>query len=276
MITLNLLKQKKGFLTALIFLLTLNTFSQDALTSNNTIITGAAVVSAFDEEVDPSKDPPKNNVKERILDNDPETDWAGNLGNAIGEASIIISLGAAYDLAEIQYLTVAKDDPYAFQLLVSSNGTDYTDVYNGAIQQSNLDATYKQFILPSVQTGVTHVKLICFGRIDATTETNKSSWNTISEIGLYKEGSTASTISNELSQVSLYPSPAKNQLSLKNFSNKVSKIEIYNLLGKKLISNKIVNANQTIDTSKLVSGIYLVKLSDDNNVSATKKIVIQH
>jgi poly(beta-D-mannuronate) lyase len=274
MITLNLLKQKKSYLSVLVFLLTLNTFSQDPVTTSNDEITSGIVVdSAFDEEVNGSD---KNNIKERIIDNDVDTDWAGNLGNASGEASVIFSLGAAYDLAEIQHLTVAKSDPYAFQLLVSTDGTNFTDVYSGAIQQSNLDATYKQFILPSVQTAITHVKLICFGRIDATTEANKSDWNTISELKFYKEGTTASTISNELSQVSLYPSPAKNQLSLKNFSNKVSKIEIYNLLGKKLISNKIVNANQTIDTSNLANGIYLVKLSDDNNVSATKKIVIQH
>ena len=272
MITLNLLKQKKAILTALVFLLTLNTFSQEPLASSNTIITGATVDFAFDEEVSDTK----TNIKENILDDDSATKWAGNLGNATGEASIIINLGAATDLAEIQYLTVAKDDPYAFQLLVSTNGTDYTDVYGGAIQQSNLDGTYKQFILPSIQTGITHVKLICLGRIDASTEANKSAWNTIIEMKLYKEGSTASTISNELRQVALYPSPANNELNLKNFNDKVSKIEIYNLLGKKLISNKIENSNQTINTSTLANGMYLIKLSDVNNVSASKMIVIQH
>jgi poly(beta-D-mannuronate) lyase len=272
MITLNLLKQKKAFLCALLFLSTFLTFSQDPIVSSNTEITGATVDFAFDEEVTDTK----ANVKEKILDNDPDTDWAGKLDNATGEASVIINLGAAYDLAEIQYLTVAKDDPYGFQLLVSTNGTDYTDVYGGAKQQSNLDATYKQFILPSIQTSVTHIKLICFGRINATTEANTSAWNTISELKFYKEGSTASTVSNELRQISLYPNPANNQLNLRNFNDKVSKIEIYNLLGKKLISTKFENSNQTINTSKLANGMYLVKLSDVNNVSASKMIVIQH
>lgn len=270
MITLNLLKQKKAILTAFIFVLTLNTFSQE--TTTNTEITGITVTSAFDEEVTASK----NNVKEHIVDNDDDTDWAGNLGNATGEASIIFDLGGTYDLAEIQYLTVAKSDPYGFQLLVSTNGSDFTDVYGGAKQQSNLDGTYKQFILPSVQNGITHVKLICLGRIDATTEANTSAWNTISELRFYKEGSTASTISNELSQVTLYPSPANNQLSFRNFNDNLSKIEIYNLLGKKITSTKVVKSIQTIDTSALSNGIYLVKLSNDDNISATKKIIIQH
>ncbi|TVZ56901.1 poly(beta-D-mannuronate) lyase [Lutibacter sp. Hel_I_33_5] len=277
MITLKFLKQTKNYLGTLVFLLAFNGFSQEVpVTSTNTeITTGITVEFAFDEE----KSDTKNNVKERITDNDPDTDWAGNLGNATGEASIIINLGAAYNLAEFQYLTVAKSDPYAFQFLVSTTGkeaADFTDVFNGAKQQSNLDGTYKQFILPSVQTGVTYVKLICFGRINATTEANTSAWNTISEIKFYKEASTASTISNELSKASMYPIPANQHLNLKNINERVNKIEIFNVLGKMLISRKIENSNQTFDTSKLANGMYLVKFSDKYNVSASKMILIQH
>lgn len=163
--------------------------------------------------------------------------------------------------------------------MVSTTGQepcDFTDVYGGAIQQSNIDATFKQFILPTVQSGAKYVKLICFGRINATTEANTSGWNTIREIKFYKEGTTASTLSNELSQISLYPSLANNQLSFKDFNGKISKIEIYNVLGKKIITANITNSIQSINTSNLVNGMYLVKLSDENNISATKKIIIQH
>jgi poly(beta-D-mannuronate) lyase len=275
MTTLNLLNRKKASLCALLFLSTFVAFSQDPVATSNDEITTVTNIFVFDEEVTDTK----NNVIARTLDGDPDTDWAGNLGNATGEASLIYDLGGAYDLAELQYLTVAKSDPYAFQLLVSTTGSDsgdFTDVYGGAKQQSNLDATYKQFTLSSIQTGVKYVKLICFGRINATTEANTSAWNTISELKFYKEGTTASTISHELSQVSLYPSPANNQLSFKNFNDKISKIEIYNVLGKKVLSTKISNSEQTINTSQLVNGIYLVNLSDENNISATKKIIIRH
>ena len=275
MTTLNLLNRKKASLCALLFLSTFVAFSQDPVATSNDEITTVTNIFVFDEEVTDTK----NNVIARTLDGDPDTDWAGNLGNATGEASLIYDLGGAYDLAELQYLTVAKSDPYAFQLLVSTTGSDsgdFTDVYGGAKQQSNLDATYKQFTLSSIQTGVKYVKLICFGRINATTEANTSAWNTISELKFYKEGTTASTINHELSQVSLYPSPANNQLSFKNFNDKISKIEIYNVLGKKVLSTKISNSEQTINTSQLVNGIYLVNLSDENNISATKKIIIRH
>ncbi len=276
MITLNLLNAKKNYLSGLILLFTLNLVAQDPVTTtNNEITSGITVEFVFDEEVTATK----NNVIGNSIDGDPDTDWAGNLGNTADEASIIYNLGGTYDLAEIQYLTVVKDDPYAFQLLVSTTGTDsgdFTDVFGGDLQQSNLDGTYKQFTLPSVQTGVKYVKLICFGRINATTEANTSQWNTISELKFYTEGAVASTINNELSKVSLYPSPANNQLSIKNLNNKVSKVEIFNLLGKKLISKNIESLNPTINTSNLTNGIYLVKLSDLNNTSAIKKIIVQH
>lgn len=270
MITLNLLKQKKTFYSALLLFLSFTMTAQE--TTSNTEITGVTVVSAFDEEVTDTK----NNVKEHIVDNNDDTDWAGNLGNATGEASLIFNLGATYNLAEIQYLTLAKDDPYGFQLLVSTDGTNYTDVYAGAKQQSNIDGTYKQFILPSVQNNITHVKLICLGRIDATTEVNTSAWNTISELRFYQEGSVASVEEKELNLTQLFPIPTNNLLQIKNVSNKVSKAEIYNLIGKKIITKSITNSVETIDTSELSEGIYLVKLSNENEISATKKIIIQH
>ncbi|MBU3009817.1 T9SS type A sorting domain-containing protein [Polaribacter vadi] len=270
MITLNLLKQKKALFNTLLLFLSFTIAAQE--TTSNTEISGVTAVSAFDEEVTDTK----NNVKERIVDNDDDTDWAGNLGNATSEASLIFNLGATYNLAEIQYLTLAKDDPYGFQLLVSSDGTNYTDVYGGAKQQSNIDGTYKQFILPSVQNSITHVKLICYGRINATTEANTSAWNTISELRFYQEGAVASVEEKELNLTQLYPIPTNNQLQINDVSNKVSKVEIYNLLGKKIISKKITNTVQTINTSELSEGIYLVKLSNENNISTTKKIIIQH
>lgn len=275
MTTLKLFNNKKTYLILSFLLVSLTMFSQDPVTTNNTEITTVTANFAFDEEVTDTK----NNVIGRAVDGDPDTDWAGNLGNASGEASLIFDLGGAFDLAEIQYLTVAKSDPYAFQLLVSTSGTDsgdFTDVYGGALQQSNLDATYKQFVLPSVQTGVTYVKLICFGRINASTEANTSQWNTISELKFYKEGAVASTINNKLSQVSLYPSPANNELFINDLDGKVNRIEIYNVLGKKVLEKSLSASSQALNTSNLANGMYLVKLSDANNNSATKKIIVRH
>ncbi|WP_282122776.1 T9SS type A sorting domain-containing protein [Algibacter mikhailovii] len=268
-------KQKNTYFAFALCLVSLFTFAQDPVDTSNTEITGATVTFAFDEENNP---PDKVNLKEGILDDNVDTDWAGNLNNSFGEASIIIDLGGTYDLAEIQYLTVAKDDPYAFQLLVSTNGADYTDVYGGDLQQSNIDATYKQFVLPSTQTGATHVKLICFGRIDATTEANRSAWNTISELKLYAE-STASLKDNELSGFTLSPNPANSFFTLSNLNNKVNNVQILSLEGKLISSQSFDGFSKklTIDTANLANGVYVVKLSDAaKSLNASKLMVIQH
>lgn len=275
MTTLTYSNNKKTLFTIIFLFAVTFTFAQDPVTTGNTEISTVTNEFAFDEEVTETK----NNVVGNTIDGDPDTDWAGNLGNATGEASLIYNLGGTYDLAEIQYLTVAKSDPYAFQLLVSTTGADsgdFTDVYGGALQQSNLDGTYKQFTLPTVQTGVKYVKLICFGRINASTEANTSAWNTISELKFYQEGAVASTFTSELKEVSVYPSPANNQIFVKDLNNNLSKIEIYNVLGKRVISAIIKDSNQKINTSNLSNGLYIIKLSDDNNNVASKRLIIQH
>ena len=272
MITLNFTKQLKVCITAFIFLLTLNTYSQDPVTTTNDLISGVTVESFFAEQIDASAG--KNNAAVHLVDGDEDTDWAGESSGDRGE-TLILNLNGSYDLAEIQLLSVAK--LYLFQIWVSTTGTDsgdFTNAFptegdaNGHLVSSG-DLTYKSFVIANTIANAKYVMIKCYGRSD-------SAWNTISELKFYKEGTTASTISNELKQTSLFPSPANNQLQIRNNNNVVSKVEIFNLIGKKLISVNLSKNNQTINTSSLSNGIYLVKLSDENNISTSKKIVIQH
>lgn len=69
----------------------------------------------------------------------------------------------------------------------------------------------------------------------------------------------------------LYPNPVKDVLNIKtNQSNAGIVLEIYDLLGKKVLDERIENSS--IDISSLKNGIYLVKLIT-NNTSVTKKII---
>ncbi|KGL62777.1 hypothetical protein [Polaribacter sp. Hel1_85] len=125
MITLNLSKQKKAILTAFVFILTLNTFSQDPATTSNDLISGVTVESFFAEQVD--ADAGKNNAAAHLVDGDGDTDWAGESSGDRGE-TLILNLNGSYELAEIQYLSVAK--LYLFQIWVSTTGTDSGDFTN--------------------------------------------------------------------------------------------------------------------------------------------------
>jgi len=82
----------------------------------------------------------------------------------------------------------------------------------------------------------------------------------------------------ELNKALVYPTPTNDLLYLDHIDRKATKIEILNLEGKILLSQKIENRESplAIDTSKFLNGIYFVRLSNNDHYSESTKIVIQH
>lgn len=63
--------------------------------------------------------------------------------------------------------------------------------------------------------------------------------------------------------VSIYPNPTNNDLKFKNLKQSY-KVEIYNLIGQKVISTTVDETKNHIDVSALSQGTYLIKLNDIN------------
>jgi hypothetical protein len=63
------------------------------------------------------------------------------------------------------------------------------------------------------------------------------------------------------------PNPAKNKftLDLETFAND-STIEVYDVLGKKILNRKINAISSTFDVSSWNSGLYIIKVSSQNTV----------
>ncbi len=70
-------------------------------------------------------------------------------------------------------------------------------------------------------------------------------------------------------KISLYPNPARNVLNVKS-SNKISKIDVYDMQGKKVASK---NNTSDINVSSLTNGIYIVSVVQDNGSVASKQFV---
>jgi len=83
------------------------------------------------------------------------------------------------------------------------------------------------------------------------------------------------TLSNDEFQVvdfSLYPNPTTTGfVTITNRNSAPISVEVYDLVGKQVISNTITNE---LNVSSLTSGMYIVKLSQ-NNTTVTKKLVIK-
>lgn len=111
---------------------------------------------------------------------------------------------------------------------------------------------------------------------DNSSTTNPGSITKISYIGALEP--TLSTDENALANGSLklYPNPAATSFSL-NFptqNGQTAKVSIVDLMGRTVMASKSVQANQPVDVSRLSNGVYLVNITDGNNKSVLKKLVV--
>lgn len=90
----------------------------------------------------------------------------------------------------------------------------------------------------------------------------------------YAFGLTSTTLSNEdfisNNYFSIYPNPTNSKVNIKS-DNKFDEVEIYDVLGQKVLSSKIPE-NQEIDMSELKSGTYFLKLKNESLIKNTKVI----
>ncbi len=86
------------------------------------------------------------------------------------------------------------------------------------------------------------------------------------------DGSTLSVedISHVENQIVVYPNPTKNVLNIEA-AILVTEIEIYSILGKKLLQTK----SKTIDVSKLSNGLYVMKIISSKGIETIKHFIKQ-
>lgn len=83
-----------------------------------------------------------------------------------------------------------------------------------------------------------------------------------------------------LTSLDVFPNPATNtaHLSTGNFSNTIGTIELFNLMGEKILTledNSSIKSYYDIDTQKL-SGLYIVRLSSSNKTTSTIKFLVKN
>ncbi|MBK8721803.1 MAG: T9SS type A sorting domain-containing protein [Saprospiraceae bacterium] len=82
-------------------------------------------------------------------------------------------------------------------------------------------------------------------------------------------------IEQKVNLFELLPNPATNYIKL-NFKTSITgSLQITDITGKPIVSEKLLNVNSwETDISKLSSGIYLVSVIDQNNVKSTQRLVV--
>lgn len=160
-------------------------------------------------------------------------------------------------------MTVLKDK----ELRVLKFNSDFTEVVSDSAYFENLFGR-----LRDVAIG---------GNKEIYLATNGQSWsnsdpNTHSIVKLTPlTESVEVSIQNEKNKhLSLYPNPASNKVFL-NFDgeNKALNIKIYNSIGS-MISNQIVEENQSIDVSTLANGSFYLEVELGDNTKVAQKLLI--
>jgi hypothetical protein len=98
-------------------------------------------------------------------------------------------------------------------------------------------------------------------------------WHGVEGRGITMQGLTLSEEEFEVNDFQMSPNPAKESFTI-NLSvyNEDTKIEVYDVLGKRVLSKKISSISSNIDISNLNSGIYIVKVSYENTTKVKRLI----
>ncbi|REG89189.1 T9SS type A sorting domain-containing protein [Winogradskyella sediminis] len=76
--------------------------------------------------------------------------------------------------------------------------------------------------------------------------------------------------------ISIYPNPTQSTFNIKVTDNSsISDVSIYNILGVQVMHVKPNTSEVSYDISHFVSGMYLVKISDENGHTVTKRLMKQ-
>jgi subtilisin-like proprotein convertase family protein len=217
--------------------------------------------------------------------------------------STTINITEDIPLSDIN-ITVSIIHPYIGDVvieLVSPAGTKVTLIASQCGDNDNMEATFDDSGA-AIITCVTTTDLVTFspsikGTFKPTQplsafngESSVGTWTlNLTDTGLGDDGAltawsieycgvTEKTLAIESfddSDVIMYPNPATDLLSIQFDDTSELKVTLFDLLGRKLLSNVLDRNNRKIDVSTLASGTYIVQMQNENNEKISKNLIIE-
>jgi hypothetical protein len=87
------------------------------------------------------------------------------------------------------------------------------------------------------------------------------------------EQSTLGISNVKLSNIKIYPNPTNEFLFVKNANSEFSKIEIFDIKGSLILTEKLVSNEQKINVNSLQKGMYFIQFSNEKSEMKTFKMV---
>jgi hypothetical protein len=197
--------------------------------------------------------------KNRIAIDDITTSNVGQIENSDGSLFQLIDVtaGETYDVS-FKYRWLSSGD--ASKVVLTARVKDelgtgkpnlnFTDNTSGFTFNTGLDEWFEASFSVTIPSGVAQIRLLFF-------KENGNKPVNLDDVSFTK-ASTTSVDDLKQFNFSVYPNPASNNLNL-SASKNIDSVEIFNLIGQKVMT-VIPNSNTTsINVSSLNSGVYIVK-----------------
>lgn len=113
-----------------------------------------------------------------------------------------------------------------------------------------------------------------FKGVNAFSGTNRNGNWFISDVKYAENSAVLSTNNEEFdNNISIYPNPVSDILEIDIANNvNVKNISLVNVLGKTVYTNTSIEA---IDVSNHAKGLYILRITDSNNLVSTKKVIVE-
>jgi hypothetical protein len=107
---------------------------------------------------------------------------------------------------------------------------------------------------------------------------NGDGWNANAETTTYVDNitalssATASIEENELINIYIYPNPSNSDWNFKTSNTIINSVEVFNLLGKRIVLENNNSSEVSISTQELTSGIYIARITTEQGTKNVKLI----
>lgn len=197
----------------------------------------------------------------------------GNVDIIPGDVFVIVHIDVTeqilLDEADLFGPPNVDTSPYGFGSPMNFNGNDPVGLYKNGVL---ID------IIGNENDSSDHIKDKTYKRkatiLAPNTRFDEAEWEilpagTLDDFG--KHSSTLSTTNTFLSTFKMYPNPTNGNKVFFNLSEN-AQVQIYNVLGKKVLSTKLNKEENTLNISALSKGVYMVKVTTEKQTTLKKLI----
>ena len=211
-------------------------------------------------------------VSEVMIDGNPTQKWLGNACQGIvldaGVDASAWNTAAGTNLHVDVYIEAGTD------LTSSVFNLKFVQIPGGAALEINLNVASSPALVAgswmNLDIPVDLTTFTGFKEFGITSNLNNKVW--YDNLYVYRAPTTLSADEFDLSNFSVYPNPSNNVWNIKSNNQILNSVQVFDVLGKQVLSLNPNSSEVVIDASTLNTGLYFARIATDNGVNSIKLI----